>query len=94
MLTFLQHSSNTSIKTLYELILTFLFQIEHTADDGPRVLHLENNRETALSVRFTLYATGSVTESERSTFVMDNYINVNKNVNNLFILIVRFKRFK
>ena len=58
-----QYSSDTSIKIAYEPGLTFLFQIEHTVDDGPHVLHFEKNHETALAVRFTLYATGSVAGS-------------------------------
>ena len=57
----------------------FWFQIEHTADDWPHILHLEKNHKTARSVEFTLYATGSVIGSERSSFLIDNYIYVNKN---------------
>ena len=74
MLTFFNIHLIHQIKILYEPILTFLLQIEHRVDDGPHALNYENNCETALSVGFTLYVTGS----ERFTFIMDNYIHVNK----------------
>ena len=71
------------------------FQIEHTADDGPHIINVEKNHETARQVEFTLYGTGSVIGSERSSFLIDNYIYVLKmieNVNNMFVLIVRFQQ--
>ena len=46
------------------LFLTFLFQIDYTADEWPHILHFQKNRESALSVGFTLCTTGS----ERSSF--------------------------
>ena len=91
------YSSVTSVKISCEPVLTSMFQIEYTTDDGPHVLQFKKNRDTAPSFGFTLQATGNVSGSEKSTFVMDNYINVDKNifiikienVNILFILIQR-----
>ena len=66
-----QYSSDTSITLLYEPVLSFLFQFEHTTDDGPHVLE-----ELRYSTIISIY---TATGSERSTFVMDKCIYVNKN---------------
>ena len=70
--------------------MTILFKIEHTTDDGKHVLHFEKNHETPLSFGFTLQATGSITGSEKKSFVRDNYIYVNKNENVNILLFFNF----